>query len=82
MSDQIIEIDEDGKVTIPMKDCCRAAVQAEREACAKLAQTTPFRTHHKDDIDFHSGCEQTRDRIVAAIRARTGQEEGEKCQSS
>jgi len=35
----IIEIDEDGKVTIPMKDCCRAAIQAENEACAELAKS-------------------------------------------
>jgi len=36
MSDQIIEIDEDGKVTVHMADCCRAAVQAEREVCIQM----------------------------------------------
>ena len=49
----------------------REAVEAEREACAQDAYGTAFRCHAKDDIDFHSGCVQTRDGIVAAIRARS-----------
>lgn len=43
--------------------------EEERERCAKVAMTTPFRAHSADDVDFDSGCVQTRDRIVAAIRA-------------
>lgn len=39
------------------------------EECAKIAMRTPFRPHREDDIDFHSGCVQTRERIVDAIRA-------------
>ena len=53
----------------------KEAVEAEREACAKVAYKTPFRCHAEDDGDFHSGCVQTRDGIVDAIRSR-GDKEG------
>lgn len=39
------------------------------EAAIEIARRTPFRAHAKDDVDFHSGCVQTRDGIVDAIRA-------------
>jgi hypothetical protein len=50
----------------------RELIVEECEACAKVAYSTPFRCHATDDVDFHSGCVQTRDRIVDAIRARGG----------
>ena len=53
----------------------KEAVEAEREACAKVAYKTPFRCHAEYDGDFHSGCVQTRDGIVDAIRSR-GDKEG------
>ena len=53
----------------------KEAVEGEREACAKVAYKTPFRCHAEDDGDFHSGCVQTRDGIVDAIRSR-GDKEG------
>jgi len=34
-----------------------------------MARNTPFRCHAKDDVDFHSGCVQTRDGIIDALRA-------------
>jgi len=63
MSDQIIEIDEDGKVIVHMADCCRAAVLAENEACAKAVERLG------DTFDISNAAQ--------AIRARTAQEEGE-----
>jgi hypothetical protein len=45
-------------------------VRAEtKEEDAKIAEHTPFRAHAESDVDFHSGCVQTRERIAAAIRA-------------
>jgi len=65
MSDQIIEIDEDGKVTIPMRDCCRAAVQAENEGCAEIT-----------DIYFEQTGKEEYKAVGYAIRARTAKDEG------
>ena len=53
-----------------MADAIKAALAAQRVKDIEIAETTPFRAHHKDDVDFHSGCEQTRDRIVAALKAQ------------
>lgn len=38
------------------------------ERAAEIARTTKFRAHAVDDVDYHSGCEQTQSRIVDAIR--------------
>lgn len=40
-------------------------------ACARTANNIPFRAHSESDVDFHSGCAQTRDAIVIALRALT-----------
>lgn len=45
-----------------------ARAQAYEEA-ARMAFKTPFRQHGEDHVEFHSGCIQTRERIVDAIRA-------------
>jgi len=69
MNEQIIEIDEDGKVIVHMAACCRAAVQAEREACAEKAYAEiKVRTISSNDA---LGAV-----VAQAIRARTAQEEG------
>jgi hypothetical protein len=48
-------------------------VRAEtKEEDARIAERTPFRAHAESDVDFHSGCVQTRERIAAAIRASKG----------
>jgi len=69
MSDQIIEIDEDGKVTLHMADCCRAAILAEREACARIACGLYEVNCERDG--YAMGL-----KIANRIRARTAQEEG------
>jgi hypothetical protein len=51
----------------------RVIAKARRDAFQEakvIAASTPFRAHSKDDVDFHSGCEQTRERIVRAIAER------------
>ena len=53
-----------------LEQIVKAAQAEQRRKDAEIARTTPFRAHAKDDIDFHSGCEQTRDRIVAALKAQ------------
>jgi len=86
MSDQIIEIDEDGKVTIHMADCCRAAVLAERERIIKLAcehcraghpmsMKHPM-THHDVPIARRSKGYMMASCKAEEIRALTAQEEG------
>jgi len=57
------------KVTIHMADCCRAAVQAENEACAEKAYVEiKVRTISSNDA---LGAV-----VAQAIRARTAQGEG------
>jgi len=70
MSDQIIEIDEDGKVTIPMRDCCRAAVEAEREAAVERVCKLFREMSNERSSDFGLVQAIWAD-VVAAIRART-----------
>lgn len=60
-----------------LADFADSLIAEERERCAKVAERTPFRAHGVDDVDYHSGCEQTRSRIAAAIRS--GHTEGQKC---
>jgi hypothetical protein len=59
----------------PMQEFVREqaalAVAGAYEAAAQSAWKTPFRAHAEDDVDYHSGCEQTQRRIIAAIRALT-----------
>ena len=38
---------------------------------AQAIATTPFRCHAEEDRDFHSGCVQTKDAILDAVRALT-----------
>jgi hypothetical protein len=47
----------------------QAAVAATLRQAEKVAMTTEFRAHSESDENFHSGCVQTRDRIVGAIRS-------------
>jgi hypothetical protein len=47
----------------------RKVREAALEEAALKARTTPFRCHAANDRDFHSGCVQTQDSIVDAIRA-------------
>jgi hypothetical protein len=58
---------------IPIIQAAFDRVRAEtKEEDAKIAERTPFRAHAESDVDFHSGCVQTRERIAAAIRASKG----------
>jgi len=59
-------------------DAIRAAVQAEREACAKVAQDYDAKDVFFGEKDDPQGREtQTCEAIAQAIRNRTAQEEGE-----
>lgn len=51
-----------------MESMKREARKEALEEAARVANTTPFRAHRDDDVNFHSGCVQTRERIVDAIR--------------
>ena len=44
-----------------------AAVALVVQHAVATAQRTPFRPHAENDRDYHSGCEQTRERIVEAL---------------
>jgi hypothetical protein len=41
------------------------------QVAINAARCTPFRAHAEDDMNYHSGCEQTKRRILDAILAVT-----------
>jgi hypothetical protein len=49
------------------RDLDLAVLEARIDAIC-IAKRTSFRPHADDDRDYHSGCEQTRDRIVEALQ--------------
>jgi len=53
-----------------------AAVQAEREACERLGMTAPAAPYDRTEKLYRAGWEDAVTMLVAAIRARSGQEEG------
>lgn len=46
------------------------AVLAESAAIVSVVDAVPFRCHSAEDIEFHSGCVQTREGIIVALRKR------------
>lgn len=63
------KIQPESAVRKEVEVAAKAARDAALEEAAHRAYETPFRCHSEDDRDFHSGCVQTRDLIVDAIRA-------------
>jgi hypothetical protein len=65
----ILEVPFDEWVRRQVAEAIRAAVEEEREDCARLAEVQPYYP------DTHTGMRQqwVKDQIAAAIRARGGQ---------